>query len=201
MALQLAVQLQHQLLQAAVVPTETESVRQCSAAGRQISVKFLQHPGQHPSAQEHCFTLIQHAEIRCQSPLSLQFQQMDILPQKSSTEGIDGLDIRLIDQQQLSLEMAVIGIFRNAGRQFLRNAPPQFRGGGTGIGNDQKIVHTGPLRAQNTTEQAVHQHSRLTAARGGGNQKTSALVIHHSLLAGRQLYAHRCSSSPMVSST
>ena len=55
---------------------------------------------------------------------------MDVLPQKRGTEGIDGLDIRLIYQQQLPLEMAARSratLTRNAGWRSSAPAGPPCR--------------------------------------------------------------------------
>ncbi len=196
-ALDLAVQLQHQILQAAVVPPKAKAVRQLGLSRRHTGIEALQHAGQNPLPQQLRFPLVQHTEIRCQSALLPQIQQVNILTQQSGTERINGLDVRLVHQQQLPLEMAVPRVLRHAASQLLSNALPQLGGGGPGVGDDEKIIQICLLLPQHPAEQPLHQYPGLAAARSGGNQHPSAPVLHHRLLALCQLDAHGVSSPPI----
>ena len=74
-----------------------------------MGIEVLQHPGEHPAAQKGRLVLVQHPEVRREPPLLPAVQQVDILPQEGGAEGVDGLDVRLVDQQELPLEVAVPG--------------------------------------------------------------------------------------------
>ena len=195
-ALNPAMELQHQLLQPSVIPAEAEAVGQLHLPGGHIRVKILQNPGQHPLTQQLRLPLVQHPEVRCQSALISQVKQVDVLPQQCCTESVDGFDVRLIYQQQLALEMAVAGTARHAATQLLCNALPQLGGGGLGEGDDEKVVQIRPLLPQHPAEQSLHQHLRLPAACRGGYQHPSAPVLHRSALAVCQLDTHAAASSP-----
>ena len=67
------------------------------------------------------------------------------LPEEGSTEGIDGLDIRLVNQEELPLEMAVTGMFRQALAQLLGDAAPELRRRRPGVGDNEEVVHIGFL--------------------------------------------------------
>ena len=145
MALDFIVEGQHQLLQPPVIPAKAESVRQLLRSRRHIRIKFLQHPGQHPAAEQVRLALVQHPEVRRQpSPLA-EVQQVDVLPEEGGTEGIDGLDIRLVNQEELPLEMAVTGMFRQALAQLLGDAAPELRRRRPGVGDNEEVVHIGFL--------------------------------------------------------
>ena len=200
-ALHFSIEVQRQLLQPTVVPAEAEAVRQLDLTRGHVRIERLQHPGQHPAAQQLRLALVQYPEVGGQ-PLSFpQVQQVDVLPQQGGTEGVDGLDVRLINQQQLPLQMAVTGALGHALAQLVGDALPQLGGGGAGIGDDKEVVHAGLLLPQHPAEQAVHQHPGLAAACGGGNQYAPAGIIHHSLLAFGQLYGHFPTPFRMASST
>ena len=199
MALDLPVEIQHQLLQPPVVPAEAEGVRQLRRAGAHTGVKGLQHAAQHTAAQQGGLPLVQHTEVRRQPPLPLEVQQVDVLPQQGGAEGVDGLDVRLVDQQQLALEVAVTGPVRHAPGQLLGDALAQLRRCRAGVGDDEEVVHIGLLLPQHAAEQAVHQHAGLAAAGGGGDQQAPPLVLYHSPLAVGQHHAHIRSSSMVVS--
>ena len=144
-ALDFIVEGQHQLLQPPVIPAKAESVRQLLRSRRHIRIKFLQHPGQHPAAEQVRLALVQHPEVRRQpSPLA-EVQQVDVLPEEGGTEGIDGLDIRLVNQEELPLEMAVTGMFRQALAQLLGDAAPELRRRRPGVGDNEEVVHIGFL--------------------------------------------------------
>ena len=200
-ALDLSVEIQHQVLQAAVVPAEAEGVRQLGPAGGQPGVELLQHPRQDPPPQEGGLPLVQHPEVRRQPPVPAEVQQMDVLPDQGGTEGVDGLDVRLVDQRQLALEVPVPGAVGHPGGQLPGDPLPELGGGGPGVGDDEEVVHIGPLRAQYPAEEAVHQHAGLAAAGGGGDQEAPPLIVHHRLLVPCQLHAHVRSSSPITWST
>ena len=72
------------------------------------------------------------------------------------TEGVDGLDVRLIHQQQLPLEMAVARVVRHTAAQLLGNALPQLGSGGTGVGDDKKVIQVRLLLPQHAQEQPLH---------------------------------------------
>ena len=120
---------------------------------------------------------------------------MDIFPQQGGAEGVNGLDVRLVDQQELALEVAVPGPVRHAPGQLLGDALAQLRRRRPGVGNNEEVVHIGLFLPQYPAEQPVHQHPGLAAAGGGGNQQAAALVLYDSPLALGQLDAHGSSSS------
>ena len=196
-ALDLAVKLQDQVLQPPVVPPEAEAVRQLGLPRRHIRIKFLQHPGQDTLPQQLRFPLVQHAEVRRQAPLVSQVQQMDVLSQQGGAEGVYGLDVRLVHQQQLPLEVAVSGVVRHAAAQLLGDALPQLGGGGPGVGDDEEIIQVRPFFPQHAAEQPLHQHPGLAAARGGGDQHTAPPVLYYGPLAVCQLDAHGVPSPPI----
>ena len=144
-ALNLVVEVQHKLLQTAVIPAKAEGIRQLQRARRQIAVKFLQHPRQYPAAQQRGLVFIQYPEIRRQPPFPAEFQQVDVLSCQGCAEGVNGLDIRLIYQQQLPLQMTVAGTRLHPLAQFPGNPLPQLRRRGAGIGDNEEVVHIGLL--------------------------------------------------------
>ena len=115
---------------------------------------------------------------------------MNVLPQQRGTEGVDGLDVRLVHQQHLPLETAVPRLLRHAAAQLLGNALPEFCGGGAGVGDDQEVVQVRLFLPQHLAEQPLHQHPGLAAPGGGGHQYPPALVLHHGALALGQLDTH-----------
>ena len=84
-ALDLLVQLQHQLHQLPVVPSRAQRTRQqreLRVAVFNVLIECLQRPLQRPLLQELGLRLIQYPEVRRQAPSFHRLQKMDILPQQ-----------------------------------------------------------------------------------------------------------------------
>ena len=200
MALDLAVKLQYQIFQSPVITAKAKAVRQLDLPGRHIRIKFLQHPGQHPLAQQLRLPLVQNPEIRRQSPLVSQIQQVDVFPQQGGTESINGFDIRLINQQLLTLEVPVSRLRRHTVPQLLGDPLAQLGSGGAGIGDNKEIVQVCLFLPQYPPEQTFHQDAGLAAAGGGGYQHPSALIFYNGPLAVGQLDPHAEPSPPTITS-
>ena len=199
-ALGLLVQVQHQGLQGPVVPAGSQGLRQQAGVFVLLNagVKILQHPAQHPLAQQGGLLLVQHPEIRGQAVLLHRRQQVDVLPQKPGAEGVHRFDVRLIHPQHLPPQVAVPGALRHPAGQLLGDLAPQLRRGGLGIGDDQEVVHLAALLLH-IGKQALHQDLGFAGACGGGHQQASAPVIYGRFLLRRQ--RHGDPSSRLSSST
>ena len=197
-ALELFVDLQHQLRQAAVVPARPQRIRQLGPAVVQPAVKVLQHLTQHPPAHQMGVALVQHPEVRRQCPaVLLPGQQVGILPQQRRTKGIHRLDIRLVDPQELTAQVSVSRRLGQALAKLGCDLAAKLRGGGLGIGDDQEVIHVAVL-LRHIAEQPLHQHLGLARAGCGGHQQAAAPVLHHGLLLGRQGQCSHGSPSPSL---
>ena len=177
MALDPPKHIQHDLGQAAVVPSGGEGVHQKGKVPLWVDalVLLLQHILQHLGHHHMALPLVAQAEVR------VQIQQVPALPKEGCTEGVNGGDLRLIDQGGLPAEVPVIGGLRQPGRQLLGDAGPQLPRGRLGVGDDQELVQVQPLPGHPVHE-PLHQHPGLARACGGGDQQLPAPVIHDPLL-------------------
>ena len=96
--------IQHDLGQAAVVPSGGEGVHQKGKVPLWVDalVLLLQHILQHLGHHHMALPLVAQAEVR------VQIQQVPALPKEGCTEGVNGGDLRLIDQGGLPAEVPVI---------------------------------------------------------------------------------------------
>ena len=156
-ALDAAKYIQHNLLQAAVVPACRQGVHQQREVVSllEVLILLLQHVLEHLGGHHRPLSLIAQAEV------GVQVQQVASLPQQGGTEGVDGGDLCLIDQSGLSAEMAVVGVLGQTLGQLLGDAPPQLSRCRLGVGDDQKLGDVQPL-AGHPVQQPLHQHPGLT---------------------------------------
>ena len=85
MALDLAVQLQHQRGQGPVIPSRAQRTRQLRRlfiAVFDVLIERLHGPLQRPLPQQLCLSLVQYTEVRRQTPPVHRLQQVDVLPQQ-----------------------------------------------------------------------------------------------------------------------
>ena len=183
-ALELFVDLQHQLHQCPVIPAGTEGIGKLGFRFIHGFIKLLQRPLQHTPPHQRRLVLIQHAEIRREGVgLAVFGKKVGIFPEKRGTKGVHGLDVRLIDPQELALEMFVGGVLGHAFTELRGNLAAKLRRRSLGIGDDEKIVN-GAVLLRHIEEQPLHQHLGLAGAGSSGDQKASTAVFHHGLLLG-----------------
>ena len=108
MALQLAVQLQHQLLQRPVVPARAQRFRQLAALVVHAGVEILQRPLQHTLLHHGGLLLVQHPEVRRQGMARHRRQTVHVFPQQRGAEGVHRFDIRLIHTEHLTAQMPIL---------------------------------------------------------------------------------------------
>ena len=186
MGLDPAPDVQHDLHEAAVIPPGGHGIHQPGkiAALGQALVALLQHVVEGAQHQHPRLPLVAELEIR------VQVDGMAALPQKLGAEGVDGGDIRLVDQRGLAAQAAVGGSLCQPGGELLHNARAQLGGGGFGVSDDQKAVDVQSL-SRHTGQKPLHQHAGLARPGGGGHQQGSAPVVHHRLLFLCQGKGHR----------
>lgn len=117
LALELFIQLQNQPREAAVIPPRAQSLSQeggVFVSLLQRLIKPVHDPVQHAAAQRSSLLLVQQAVIRCEAASVHRRQQMDVLPQQAAAEGVHGLDVRLIDPEQLAAQMVVFRLLGHA---------------------------------------------------------------------------------------
>ena len=177
MALDPPKHIQHDLGQAAVIPSGGEGIHQKGEVPLRINVPvlLLQHVLQHLGHHHMALPLVAQAEVR------VQIQQVPALPEEGGAEGVDGGDLSLIDQGGLPAEVPVVGSLRQPGGQLLGDAGPQLPCGRLGVGDDQELVQIHPLPGHPVHE-PLHQHPGLARACCGGDQQLPAPVIHDPLL-------------------
>ena len=116
--------------------------------------------------------LVAQAEIR------VQVQQVAVLPEEGGTEGVDGGNLRLVDQGGLAAEVAVVGGLRQPVRQLLGDAPPQLGRRRLGEGDHQEAVDVEPLLGH-PIQQPLHQHPGLARPRRRRYQQLAAPVVYN----------------------
>ena len=165
------------LRQTAVIPSGGQSIRQQreGAVLGQVLVPPVKHILQHLLHQNLPLPFVTQAKIR------VQIQQMPALPEQGGTEGMDGGDLRPIDQGRLAAQVAVVGILCQPVGEFLGDPPPQLRGGGLGKGNDQKPVDI-DLLLGHPVQQPLHQHPCFARSGRRRYQQLTAPVVHDFLL-------------------
>ena len=110
-ALDLLVQLQHQLHQLPVIPPRAQRTRQqrkLRITAFNILIERFQRPLQCPILQKLGLRLIQYPEVRRQASSVHRLQKMDMLPQQRRAEGVHRLDIRLIHTEHLTAQMPIL---------------------------------------------------------------------------------------------
>jgi len=90
--------------------------------------------------------------------------------------------------EELAAEVEVSGVLPYAAAELGGNLAAQFRRGGPGVGDDEKIVHIAAL-LRHVAEEPVHQDPGLAGPGGGGDQETAAPVFHGGALLD---YVHGC---------
>ena len=190
MALKLVIKLQHQLRQGGVVPARPQGVRQLLAAGGESLVKPGEGPVQTAAAEDKGLPLVQDPEVRGQGVLVLlPGQEVGVLPEEGGAEGVHRLDVRLVDPEELAAEVGVGRVLPHAAGELGGDFAPELRGGGPGVGDDEKVVYV-PAFLRDIAEEAVHQDPGLARAGGGGDQQAPAPVFHGGFLLGGEGYGH-----------
>ena len=173
------VHTQQDLAQPPVVAAIAELVDE-RAEGRIVHallVARVQHGVQRLLAQRERLLLLRHAEI------GGQIEQMAVIAQHGGAERVHRGDLRHGKARRLALQVAVFRVARQPLRQLLRDLAAQLRGGGLGVGDDEKFVHIrGPVGVADQPQHAVDQHLRLAGARCGRHEKRTAAVFDHRLL-------------------
>ena len=194
-ALHLAVELQHQLLQPFVVSAGAYGIRQLQKARvllRRVVPgvqHFFESPGHHASGP----LLVQHGKVRPDLGL------VAVLAEKGGTEGVDGTDLGPVEQGALPPEAAVHGVGCQGRGQLLHDAAAQLSRRRPGIGDDQEAVQIhGPLRVGDRTHQPLGEDPGLAAAGAGGDQQRAAPALYRGLL-GRGGFEFRHGLPPFLS--
>ena len=188
MALDLGVEIHHQLLELPVVPALAQGAHQLLLPPVHVLVEPLQRVLQHVLLQHGGLLLVQRPEIRRIAASADGLQKMHVLPQQRRAEGVHRLDVRAVHPVELLPQVPVVGSGRHLVCQLPGDLAPQLGGGGLGIGNDEEVVHVAAL--PDAAQQPLHQHLGLAAAGGGGHQQLSAAVFHGGFLLVSQRYGH-----------
>ena len=173
MGLDAAADVQDNLHQAAVVPPGGHGVHQKGkvAALGQVLVALVHYIVEGAEHEYTGFSLVTEAEIR------VDIQQMAALAEEFYAEGVNGGDVRLIDQGILAAEAAVTRVFRCINGELIHNAGAQFCGGGIRKRYHQEAVNIYALPCH-PRQQALHQYSGLARARCRRNQQATASVFY-----------------------
>ena len=120
MALDATEHVQHDLLQAAVVPARRQGVHQQGEVVPllEVLILLLQHVLEDLLGHHRPLPLVAQAEV------GVQVQQVSALPQQGGAKSMDGGDLGLIDQGGLAAQVAVVGVLGQTLGQFLRDAAP-----------------------------------------------------------------------------
>ena len=110
----------------------------------------------------------------------VQVQAVTLLPEKLGTKGVDGGDIRLIEQRGLPPKADILRLERHTVCQLCRHTAFQLCGGGLGKGDDQEAVNIRPRL--HPGEEPFHQHTGLSRTGGGGDQEAAAGFLYGSPL-------------------
>ena len=176
--LQLCVQLQHQLLQRAVVAPCAERVGKQRAAGRQMVVKIVQRAREHTLAQHLRLVLVQYAEIRAQRVSACVLsEQMAVFAQERGAERVHRFDVRAVNAQHLLPQMIVAGVALHALIERFGDLTAQLARRGARVGDDEKIVEVRTL-ALHIRKEPLDEHLRFARARRRGDKKAALAAVH-----------------------
>ena len=189
MALELAVEFQHQFCQRAVIAACTKSLGEMGIALPLVNmlIELLQHAVQHTVTKELCLLFIQYAEVGGEIATTHRGQEIHILTEQGGTEGVHRLNIRLIDAVELAAQMLIVGIFCHAAGELGGDFAAEFRCGGFCVRNDEEVIDAA-LPIGDVGKEALHQHLRFTRACGGGHEKAAAAIFNSAALFGGQFY-------------
>ena len=176
-ALDAAEHVQHDLLQAAVVPPGGHGVHQGGKVPLRVQILVLAVQGlpQHPGHQDRALPLVAQPKVRVQPDL------VAALPQQSGTEGVHRGDLGLVDQRGLPPQVPVVGPLRQPVGQLLSNPGPQLCRSRPGICNDQEVVDIRSLPGH-LVQQPLHQHPGLARAGRSRHQQSAPPVMDCSAL-------------------
>ena len=198
-ALHFAVQGQHQLGKAAVVPARAYRVRQKREAGVRLRffVAGVQHPLQGGALHGGGPVLVRNLEVRGKA------QNVAVFPEHPGTEAVYGADLGLLAQGALPPQTAAARVSGQSLSQLLHDPAPQFPGGGPGEGDNQEAVDIRRiLGIGNIGHEPFGEHSGLAAARSGGHQHGAAPCMDGGVLGRRGFkFTHRLCSSSSISQT
>ena len=190
--LQFRVQLQHQLLQRAVVAPRAKRVGKQCAAARQVVVKVIQCARKHAPAQHLCLIFIQHAEIRAQRVSACVLsEQMAVFAQERGAERVHRFDVRAVNAQHLLPQMIVAGVALHALIERFGDLSAQLARRGARVGDDEKIIEVRTL-ALHIGKEPLDENLRFARARRRGDKKAALAAVHRRLLFVRQFFSHRC---------
>ena len=178
-ALHLAVEREHQLRKAAVVPAGAHGVRQERKArmGLRFFIAGVQHPLQGGPLHGGGAVLIRDFKIRGQA------QKVTVFSQHLGTEAVYGADLRLLAQGALPPQAPAARILCQSRGQLLHNSAPKLPGGRPGKGDDQKTVQIGRvLRVRDIGHEPFGQHLGLAAARACRYQHRAASCMDGGVL-------------------
>lgn len=131
MALDAAVDIQHNGFQPVVIPASGQGVHQAGKVPLiQVGVGLLQHPVQGLTPQQPRLAVLRHAEIR------VQIQLRAALPEQPGAEGVNGGDLGAVNQRGLPLEMGVPRPLLEGLPKRLHNLAAQLRRRRLGKGDD-----------------------------------------------------------------
>ena len=174
MALHLAEDIHHNLGQTAVVPAGGQGVHQQGkrAVLCQVLIPAVQQLLQHLGHEDAALPLVAQAEVR------VQVQQVAALPKQGGAEGVDGGNLRLVDQGGLAAEVAVVGRLSQPVGQLLSNAATKLCRRRLGVCNHQEAVDVQPLPGH-PVQQPFHQHTGLARPRRRRYQQLPAPVVYN----------------------
>ena len=118
-------------------------------------------------------------------------QLMEVAAQQLQTEGVDGADSGLLQQQALAAQTQRTGVGHQAGGERIPDAAPQLGSGGIGKGDDQQPVGADRLvRVAEHPHHPFHQHGGFAAAGGGADQQGPAPGFNGPALGACPVDAH-----------
>ena len=197
-ALHLAVQIQHQLLQKAVVPARADRVGQHEKAGVRLRAgvallhRALERGGFHHAGA----VVVDDAEVRRET------EQVAVLPQQIGAEAVDRADLRAAAQRALAAQAAAVGLGGRGGGELGHDPPLQLGRGGAREGDNKEAVDVpGVVLVGEIAHQPLGEHAGLAAARAGGDEHGAAAALDRGALRdGRCDLAHVLPASPSNSS-
>ncbi len=164
MALDPASHIQHDVHQAAVIPSGGHGVHQKGKVipRRDGLISLVQHLVEGFPHQDRSLVFIAEAEV------VVQIQPVAFLPQELGAESVDGGDLGLIDQGRLPPKRSVSGTPDLPVAEFRHDPSPKLGGSGFGVGDHQEAVDIHPLLYP--SQKTLYQYPCLSGARGGGYQ-------------------------------
>ena len=141
MALDPPADVHDHLDQAAVLPAVRHGVHQAGKVTLPLhgAVAFLQDLGEGFLQQDLGLVLVAHPEI------IVQIQTVTLLPEETGAEGVDGGNIRLVNQGSLTTQAGVLGMEGKPVGDLGGNAAFELGGCRLGVGDDQEGVDVAAL--------------------------------------------------------